>query len=81
MTDFLLFARLNLPSVLMSIAKKIFDSDFPFPCLDVPKASNFTSGRVQKHDAKNRRLGTIVTSFQDSKPCEKQISQSFLIVS
>ena len=26
---------------------------------------------------KNRRLGTIVTSIQDSKPREKQISQSF----
>ena len=43
----------------------------------MPKASNFTSGRVQNRDTKNRRLGTIVTSIQDSKPREKQISQSF----
>ena len=36
MTDFFLFARLNLPNALTSIAKKI-DSEFPFPCFDVPK--------------------------------------------
>ena len=77
MTDFFLFARLNLPNVLISVAKFFFDSDFPSPCFDVPKASNFTSGGEQNRDTKNRRLGTIVTSIQDSKPCEKQISQSF----
>ena len=38
------FARLNLLSVLICTAKKIFDSDFPSACFDVPKASNFTSG-------------------------------------
>ena len=76
MTDFFLFARLNLPNVLISVAKKFFDSDFPSPCFDVPKASNFTSGGVQNRDTKNRRLGTIVTSIQDSKPREKEISQS-----
>ena len=43
--------------------KKNFDSDFPSPCFDVPKASNFTSGGVQNRDTKNRRLGTIVTSI------------------
>ena len=77
MTDFFLFARLNLPNVLISVAKIFFDSDFPSPCFDVPKASNFTSGGVQNRDTRNRRLGTIVTSIQDSKPREKQISQSF----
>ena len=77
MTYIFLFARLNLPNMLISIAKKIFDSDFPSPCFDVPKSSNFTSGGVQTRDTKNRRLGTIVTSIQDSKPREKQISQSF----
>ena len=62
----------------MNVAKKkFFDSDFPSPCFDVPKASNFTSGGVQNRDTKNRRLGKIVTSIQDSKPREKQISQSF----
>ena len=75
MTDFFLFARLNLPNVLISVAKK-FDSDFPSPCFDVPKATNFTSGGVQNRDT-NGRLGTIVTSIQDSKPREIQISQSF----
>ena len=53
------------------------DSDFPSPCFDVPKASNFTSGGVQNRDTKNRRLGMIVVSIQASKPREKQISQSF----
>ena len=77
MTDFFLFARLNLPNVLISVAKNFFDSDFPSPYFDVPKASNFTSGGVQNRDPKNMRLGTIVTSIQDSKPREKQISQSF----
>ena len=43
----------------------------------MPKASNFTSAGVQNRDIKNRRLGMIVTSIQDSKPLKKQISQSF----
>ena len=37
MTDFLLFGRLNLPNVLISRAKKNFDSNFSSPCFDVPK--------------------------------------------
>ena len=77
MTDLFLFARLNLPNVLISVAKNIFHSDFPSPYFDVPKASNFTSGGEQNRDTKNRRLGTIVTSIQDSKPRDNQISQSF----
>ena len=76
-TDFFLFARLNLPNVLISVAKNFFNSDFPSPCFDVPKASNFTSGGVQNRDTKNRRQGSIVTSIQDSEPHVKQISQSF----
>ena len=63
--------------MLISVAKKVFDSDFPPPCFDVPKSSNFTSGGVQNRDTKNRRLGAIVTSIQDSKPREKQISPTF----
>ena len=78
---FFLFAWLNLPNVLISVAKIFFDSDFPSLCFDVPKASNFTSGGVQNRDTKNRRLGMIVTSIQESKPREKQISQSFLVQS
>ena len=77
MTDFFLFARLNLPNVLICVTKSFFHSDFPFPCFDVPKASNFTSGEVQNRQTKNRRLGTIATSIQDSKPHEKQISPTF----
>ena len=63
--------------MLISVAIFFFDSDFLSPCFDVPKASNFTSGGVQNRNTKNRRLGTIVTSIQDSKPHKKQISQSF----
>ena len=48
-----------------------FDSDFSSSCFDVPKASNFTSGGVQNRETKNRRLGTIVTSFQDSQASRK----------
>ena len=77
MTDFFLFARLNLPNVLISAANKFFDSDFPSACFDVPKVSNFTSSGLQNRETKKRRLGTIVTSIQDSKPWERQISQSF----
>ena len=50
---FFLFVRLNLPNVLISIGKKKKkDSDFPSPCFDVPKASNFTSGRLKPWDQK-----------------------------
>ena len=38
---------------------------------------NFTSGVVQNRKTKNRRLGMIVTSFQDFKLRGKQISLSF----
>ena len=72
-----LFAWLNLPNVLRSIATFFFDSDFPAPCFDVPKASNFTSGGVQNRETKTRRLGTIVTSFPDFKLRENQISPIF----
>ena len=81
MTDFFLFARFNLPNVRISVAKKFFDSDFPSTCFDVPKASNFTSSGVQNRETKNRGLGTILTSIQDFKPREKQISPTFLIFS
>ena len=74
---FFLFAGLNLPNELIGIANFFFDSDFPSPSFDISKASNFTSGGVQNRETENRRLGMIVTSFQDSKPREKQISQSF----
>ena len=55
MTDFL-NARLNLPNVLVSIAKKFFDNDFASLCFDIPKASNFTFGGIQNRETKSRRL-------------------------
>ena len=54
MTDLFLFARLNLPNVLISIPKKFFHSVFPSTYFDVPKASNFTSGGVKNRETKNR---------------------------
>ena len=77
MTDSFLICSIKSPQCADKWSKKIFDSDFPSPCFDVPKASNYTSGGVQNRDTKNRRLGTIETSIQDSKPREKQISRSF----
>ena len=65
------------PMYLYVQQKSFFHSDFPLPCVDVPKASNFTSGGVQNRETKNRGLGMIVTSIQDSKPREKQISPTF----
>ena len=70
MTDFFLLALLHLLNVLICIAK-IFDNDFPSSCFDAPDASNFTSGGVQNHEAKNRTLGMIATSFQDFKLSKK----------
>ena len=61
----------------ISVDANLFHSDFPFPCFDLPKASNFISGGVQNRETKNSGLGTIVTSIQDSKPREKQISPTF----
>ena len=46
-------------------------------CFDVPNLSNFTSDGVQNRKTKNRTLGMIVTSFQDFKLREKQISPTF----
>ena len=42
-----------------------------------PVVLNFTSGGLQKRETKNRRLWTIVASFQDSKPREKVIAPTF----
>ena len=56
---FFLFARSNLPNVLISTVKSFYHSDF--------------LSRVLMHrETKNRGLGTIVTSIQDSKPREKK---------
>ena len=78
MTDFFFICSIKSPQCADKCSKKsFFHSDFPFLCFDVPKASNFTSGGVQNRETKNRGLETIVTSIQDSKPREKQISLTF----
>ena len=77
MTDFFFICSIESPQCTGKYSKKVFfHSDFPFPCFDIPKASNFTSSGVQNHNTKNWRLGTIVTSIQDSRPREKQISST-----
>ena len=45
--------------------------------MQAKKIADFTSGGVQNRETKNRRLGIIVTSFQDFKLRGKQIFQSF----
>ena len=78
MISFSLFTWFILPNVLRSIAKKIFlIVIFLYPCFDIPKTWNFTSGGEQNCKAKNRRLGMIVRSFQDFKLRKKQISLTF----
>ena len=78
MTDLFFICSIKSPQCTDKYSKKgFFHSDFPFPCFDVPKASNFTSSGIQNRETKNKGLGTLVTSIQDSKPREKQISQSF----
>ena len=59
-------------------SKKNFDSNFPSPCVDVPKAPNFNSSGVQNRETKNKTLGMIVTSSQGFELREKQISQSLV---
>ena len=77
MTDFFAYT-IKSPQCTDKHSKNVLcDSDFPSPCFDVPKASNFTSGGVQSRETKNRILGTIVTSFQDFKLREKPISPTF----
>ena len=72
MTDFFI-CSIKSPQCTDKYSKKIFTNDFPSLCFDVPKASNFTSGGLQNRETKDRRLGAIVTSFQDFKLREKQI--------
>ena len=74
---FFFICSIKSPQRTDEYSKKIFDSDFPSPCFDVPKASNFTSGGGQNRETKNRRLEKIVMSFQDFKLREKQISPTF----
>ena len=77
MTAFFLIHPIKSQQCTDKYSKKIVNSDFSSSCFDVPKMWNFTSGVVQNRDTKNRRLGMIVTSFQDFKLRGKQISQSF----
>jgi len=58
MTDFFLFAWLNLPNVQVSIAKNFFDSEFSFPMFGCAKSVKFhfrwgTKPRDQKQETGN----------------------------
>ena len=56
---FLFISSIKSPQCADECSKTIFfDSDFPSPCFDVPKASNFTSGGVQNGDTKKQETGT-----------------------
>ena len=58
MTEFFLFARLNLPNVLISIAKTFFDSDFPSPSFDIlNKSVKFHFRRGTKPRGQNQETG------------------------
>ena len=72
MTDFFIRSIKSPPRTEMYSKQK-----FSIAIFHVTKVSNFTSGGVQSRETKNSRLGMIVTSFQDFKLREKQISQSF----
>ena len=63
--SFFLFAQLNLPNVLISIAKRSFDSNFPSLCFDVPKVSNFISGGVKKQETGND--SDVISGLQASQ--------------
>ena len=76
--QFFLFARLNLANVLISIAKKFFSTASFLSGVFMYQKRQISLPVVYKTArAKNRRLGTIVTSFQDFKLREKQISPTF----
>ena len=77
MTDIFFICSIKSPYVLIRtcIAKILVNGDFPALCFDLSKTWNFTSSRVQNHETKNRRLGMVVTSFQNFNFCGKQISQ------
>ena len=63
----------------MAKKDKKLDSDFPFPCFDVPKASNFTSGGVQNRETNKKETGNDcdVISKLNLKFLGKQISPTF----
>ena len=76
MTDFFLFARLNLPNALLSMAKKNSIAIF-LPLFWCTKSVKFHFRWGTKLRDQEQETGTIVTSFKDSKPREKQISPTF----
>ena len=75
MTDFFLFSPQCTDKCIKTIYLIVIN--FSSPCFDVPKTWNFTSSGVQNRKTKNRRLGMIVTSFQNFKLCRRQISLRF----
>ena len=69
---------IKFPQCADKCSKTIFSIAIFLPhVLMCPKRQISLPVGYKNRDAKNRRLGTIVTSIQDSKPGEKQISQSF----
>ena len=63
MTVFFLFARSNLPNVLISTAKKFFPWRFSFPVYWSTKSIKFHFRWGTKPRAQKQEMGTIVTSI------------------
>ena len=61
-------------NALISIAKKYFIAIF------LPRVLTYQKREISLPRDKSRRLGTIVTSFQDIKLRRKQVSQSFSVL-
>ena len=61
-------------------SKKNFESNFLAPCFDIPKTGNFTSSGVENCEIKTRRMGMIVTSFQDFKSFAENGFLSYFLI-
>ena len=67
------------PQCTDKYSKKNFDSDFPSPCFDVPKASNFTSGGVQNTRPKPGDWERLWRHFRAPSFAKKDFSVIFLL--
>ena len=74
MTD-LLICSIKSPQCTDKNSNFFFDSDSPSLCFDVQKASNFTSGGVQKQDTRNDC--DVISGLQASRKTD--FSNVFLI--
>ena len=77
MTDFFFICSIKSPQCTDKCSEKFFSIAIFLPrVLMCQKRQISLPVGYKNRETKNRRLGTIVTSIQGSKPREKQISQS-----